>query len=152
MVRIPGQARGLDYDGLVSLVDIAATAYGYARVPPPPGLRGRDLLREGPRTDGEGWVYVQGWDNAQHDWARAVIFGDGYRWVVDPPGAEELYARGGAGLETRVTEPADGVERRMRKRFERVGASMRSPDDTPVDIESLPDEVSDQLRALGYVQ
>jgi arylsulfatase A-like enzyme len=120
LVRVPGADSGADSDALVSLVDIAPTAYAFLGVEAPDGLRGRDLLGEPPRRDGD-WIYMQGWDNPNKDFARAVLFADGRKWIRDGAGRDELY-----DLDRDPDERANLVVRdpalaaRYRDRFEAV--------------------------------
>jgi len=155
VVSVPGEAGGSDRDGLVSVIDVAPTFYAYTETRPPDGLSGRDLSGPGSRTAGteDDRVYVQGWDHDNAGWARAVLWADGTKLIVNASGDEELYDRVADPHEhhDRVGDQPERA-RRYRHRFDTLVGAMRQADQEPIDIDSLPSEVSDQLRALGYLK
>jgi arylsulfatase A-like enzyme len=152
VMRVPGEARGSESDGLVSLVDVPATLYAYCRVEAPGRLEGMSLLQGNPRSaDPDGWVYVAGLDGKGAAHARAVLFADGYKYIRDGAAREELYD---LRTDPREMHPLLGTGPALsayRSRFDDIVSRIDAEPGRAVDTESLSRETVEQLKALGYV-
>jgi arylsulfatase A-like enzyme len=152
VMRVPGEARATEFDGLVSLVDVSATLYAYSGVSAPGRLQGMSLLQGTPRRgDPSGWVYVAGLDGRGPGHARAVLFADGHKYIRDAAAREELYD---LRTDPRELHPLSGAGPNLsayRSRFDDIVAGIDARPGRAVDIESLSRETVEQLKALGYV-
>jgi len=152
VLRVPADAAGMRSDNLVSLIDIAPTAYGFAQVEAPASLRGLDLLRDPPRS-GADWIYMQGWDVANRGFARMVQFADGRKWIRDAAGKDELY-----DLDEDPRELADLAARdaalasSYRGRFDAVVAPLNEREARAVPLKEIDPELVERLKAMGYLQ
>jgi arylsulfatase A-like enzyme len=152
VLRAPGDRRGARSDALVSLVDVAPTAYAFLDVDPPANLRGRDLLGAPPR-DGSDWIYMQGWDTANRGFARMVQFADGRKWIRDGAGRDELYDLNEDPHELTDLAPHDAaLASGYRGRFQEVVAPLNHDETRAVPIEDLDPEMVEKLTAMGYLQ
>jgi arylsulfatase A-like enzyme len=154
VVRVPGVSAGSVSGALVSLVDIAPTAYAFTGVDPRGPLSGLDLLSE-TRTPGgtHDWIYVQGWDAANDGYARAILFADGRKWLRNGAGRDELYDLRSDPEELRDVAGSEGARATLyRARFDQILAGMQSSDSQPLGLKELPPEVVEQLKAMGYLQ
>jgi arylsulfatase A-like enzyme len=151
VLRVPGDREGTRSDALVSLVDLPATFSVRAEVPPPAGSRGLDLLAEARRSGAaDQWIYVQGWDHAHRDFARAILFADGTKWLRGGDGREELYDWRRDPQELHDLAPSELA--RVRWRSEEVLASLGEASSRPLGAGELPPEVVERLKAMGYLE
>jgi arylsulfatase A-like enzyme len=152
VLRVPGEHVGSSSDSLVSLVDIAATAYAFTGVDSRSPLAGVDLLSETRRPGSpDDWIYVQGWDAANDGYARAILFADGRKWIRDGARHEEFYDLGSDPGELHDVASSEGA-RLYRARFDRILAGMENADSQPLGVKALPPEVVERLKAMGYLR
>ena len=154
VLRVPGEHVGSSSDALVSLVDIAATAYAFTGVSPRDPVRGVNLLSETRRPGSpDDWIYVQGWDATNDGYARAILFADGRKWIRDGAGHEELYdLRSDPGELHDVASTEEARAELYRARFDQILAGMKNADSQPLGVKELPPEVVERLKAMGYLQ
>jgi len=154
VLRVPGERVGSASDALVSLVDIAATAYAFTGVNSRDPVRGVNLLSETRRPgSSDDWIYVQGWDAANDGYARAILFADGRKWIRDGAGHEELYdLRSDPGELHDVASTEEARAELYRARFDQILAGMKNADSQPLGVKELPPEVVERLKAMGYLQ
>ena len=154
MLRVPGERVGSASDALVSLVDIAATAYAFTGVNSRDPVRGVNLLSETRRPgSSDDWIYVQGWDAANDGYAREILFADGRKWIRDGAGREELYDLRSDPGELHDVASSEGARAELyRGRFDRILAGMENADSQPLGVKELPPEVVERLKAMGYLQ
>ncbi|MEN8183956.1 MAG: sulfatase-like hydrolase/transferase, partial [Myxococcota bacterium] len=152
VLHVPGEDRGSKRPELTSLVDVAATLLAAAGVSVPGELSGRDLL-SGPARGPDEWIFLQGWDVANSDSARAVLFGDGRKWIRDGSGQDELYDLPSDPRERRNLLPSSEVRGQgYGPRFESIIETLEQNPSQPLDPTELPESVARRLRALGYVK
>jgi arylsulfatase A-like enzyme len=153
VLRVPGETRGSEWNGLVSLVDIAATLYGQSRVSPGGHIQGINLLSGAPRSAAANdWIYVAGMDGKNHSYARAVLFADGHKYIQGAAGREELYDLRSDPRELHDLAGAGSTLSAYRSQFEQIVAGMDHGPNRALGLEALPKETVEQLKALGYVQ
>jgi arylsulfatase A-like enzyme len=151
VLRVPGDGGGVWREGLVSLVDLPTTFSVRAGVPAPAGGHGLDLVSSAGRDGGANeWIYVQGWDHAHEDFARAILFADGIKWIRAGDGREEVYDWRRDPEE--LHDLAGSVLAQVRARTGEVLASLGQASSRPLGARELPPEVVERLKAMGYLR
>ncbi|MCG8458094.1 MAG: sulfatase, partial [Holophagales bacterium] len=133
---------------LVSTIDIAPTLYRLARIEPPAGIQGRDLLRAAPAGADRG-VFMQYRDTL------AAVRDPRYKLILDHrTGRAMLFDLHRDPGETRdLSRHRAEQTKSMRARLESwlASAASASPEGPASSLEDLDVERREQLRALGYV-
>jgi len=151
LIIAPGVVGGKE-PGLVSLVDIPPTVYQFVGMDTGATLPGMDLLAGVQRSGPQDWIYIQGWDFENGGWARATLFSDGYKWMEDGAGDVELYNLSDDPAETEdLSGFSADLDGEYAGRFGAAVGAMKEVEVRTIDIDKLPEEVIEQLKALGYL-
>jgi arylsulfatase A-like enzyme len=154
LLHVPGDAQGSLHPGLASHVDLAPTFYAFAGVAPPARLSGIDLRTQSRRPGAEtDFILLRGWDYKNGDFAHAVIFANGRKFLRDGAGNEIAFDldRDPGELDPKPVS-APTVDGRQRERFQQLVAAATEAEAEPIGLDELPDAAVDRLRALGYVR
>lgn len=160
VLRWPGRVpAGVRVASQVRLVDVLPTALDYAGVAAPDGLDGRSLapLIEG-RESGDRPAFAEVYRPNSDSVGRLAMRDEGFKLIVNTPPLDpgeppaELYAvasdpgerENRADHEVERKEALQSALRAQRERVLRGGVTAAAPAPSP--------EVSEQLRALGYVE
>lgn len=147
VVRIPGGPRGR-HEGLASLMDVLPTLAAHARLPfDRAQLDGVDLLEERRRS-----VLAQRVVRRSRPDPVLALVSEEWKYWRGEDGAERLFHLPSDPHELRdVLAEQPEAARTWRRRLEERVAGEEARAAVPVE-ESMPREVREQLRALGYVE
>lgn len=151
-IRVPGDASGSDWDGMVSVVDFPRTIYRFVGFEPDETLRGIDLLSEvQPSLTDERQIYLLGRDEKNGGYANAICSGR-YTLIVNTDGTEELFdwVEDPQQL-ANLAEAKPELAAQLRVDLERAQAEMRTAESRAFDFDQLPAETLEELSALGYI-
>lgn len=153
VLRVPGESEGSERSELVSLVDVAATLQAAGGLDGLDRLQGVDLLSDGPHRGAGDWIYVEGWDVPHEGEAKAVLFGSGYKWIRDGAAGGELYDLASDPGELRDLSGAGGpLATAHRERFDEIVQKLGDAPSDRLNLDQVPEDTKQQLRALGYLQ
>jgi arylsulfatase len=144
LIRVPGRAPERRRD-LASLLDVAPTAAALLGLPPPPGLRGRDLFAAPPATAPA--LYASSLLESSRP--RLALIEAEHRVVLAPSaagaGARELFRLGDDAEDLAAARPEQ--VRAMARRLQALRAALEL---APPTRQRLSDAEREALRDLGY--